>query len=132
MCDRLSEARDALAGIRVLLVDDHPDTLYVMARLLRRLGCLVETAASVGAAVALWEREDFDVLVSDLGLPDGSGLDVMRRLRAMRPVRGIALTGSGEAEDQRQCGEAGFEAHLTKPVDFGAFEAVLVRLSSPA
>ena len=119
-----------LAGVRVLLVEDHQDTLHVMGRLLRSLGCAVETATSVRSAVALAERASFDLLISDMGLPDGSGLEVMRRMTGKGPVRGIALTGLGTEEDVRQSREAGFETHLTKPVDFQTLEAVVRRLAS--
>ena len=124
-----------LAGIRVLLVEDHADTVDLMSRLLRRAGCVVVTAETVrAAAAALAERSGIDVMICDLRLPDGSGLDVMRQLRdAGRSIRAIVLTGSDSADDERLCQDAGFEVHLTKPVNFRALEAALLLLvESPA
>jgi PAS domain S-box-containing protein len=103
---------------RVLLVEDHEDTRRVLTKLLVRFGCTVITAASVKEAVEAAAREEFDVLLSDIGLPDGTGIDVMRHLAAGRKVKGIALSGFGQDEDLRRSREAGFAAHLTKPVNF--------------
>jgi CheY-like chemotaxis protein len=75
-------------------------------------------------------RERFDLLISDIGLPDGSGFEVMRHLRTTQPIRGIALSGFGRAEDLRNSREAGFDHHLTKPVDFQSLEE-LIREMSP-
>ncbi len=102
----------------VLLVEDHADTRHVLSRLLTSFGCVVTTAASVKEALEAAQRETFDLLVSDLGLPDGSGIDVMRHLGQRQGVRGIALSGYGQDEDMRRSREAGFETHLTKPVNF--------------
>ena len=88
------------AGVcRVLLVEDHADTRNVMRRLLSSFGCSVATAGTVREALDLADRETFDLLVSDIGLPDGSGLDVMKRMRARQKVRGIALSGFGQDHD---------------------------------
>jgi CheY-like chemotaxis protein len=67
----------------------------------------------------------FDLVVSDLGLPDGSGIDLMRELSARHGLRGIALSGYGMEEDVRQSLEAGFERHLTKPVSLPQLQATL-------
>ena len=92
-------------ALRILLAEDHADTARVMGRLLTRLGHRVAVAKSVAAAVDLATAGEFDLLVSDLGLPDGSGLDLMRRLR---PMKGIALTGYGMEDDVEKTREAGF------------------------
>jgi signal transduction histidine kinase len=113
----------------LLLVEDHPDTAHVMARMLRRAGFQVTAASSLAQAVAETEaaRKTVDdsgrmrpmrLVISDLGLPDGSGYDLMRKLRADHRLRGIALSGFGMEEDVRRAEEAGFSRHLTKPVDF--------------
>jgi len=103
---------------RLLLVDDHRDTLRSMSRLLEQSGQRVATAASVAEALDVASRQSFDVVISDLGLPDGSGLDLMRSLRESYPIRGIALSGYGAAEDVAASRDAGFDLHLIKPVDF--------------
>jgi PAS domain S-box-containing protein len=113
---------------RILLVEDHEDTRIVMARLLRSLGCEVTTAGSVAEALAAAEKESFDLLISDIGLPDGSGLDVMKNLKD-RVERGIALSGFGQEEDLRRSREAGFHMHLIKPINFNMLKDVLRRVS---
>ncbi|HYO09927.1 MAG TPA: PAS domain S-box protein [Tepidisphaeraceae bacterium] len=116
-------------GRRVLLVEDHADTRAVMARLLASFGWAVTTAGSVAEALASGAREPFDVLISDIGLPDGSGADVMRRLRESRPIRGIALSGFGQPEDIDRSRAAGFEAHLTKPVNLPQLRDAIEKLA---
>jgi PAS domain S-box-containing protein len=101
---------------RVLLVEDNCDNAVAIAELLRVEGYEVTVADSVASALEK-AQSGFDVLVSDIGLPDGSGRDLMRELSTRRSVRGIALTGYGTDEDVRLDGDAGFAAHLTKPVD---------------
>jgi len=113
----------------VLLVEDHDDTRRLLARLLTKHGHSVRTAENVAEALSMGTRENFDLLISDIGLPDGSGYDVMRELRKRRSLPGIALTGYGMEEDIRRAADAGFGAHLTKPVEFeklrGAISVVL-------
>jgi CheY-like chemotaxis protein len=115
------------SGRRILLVEDHADTLAAMAQLLEMFGYTVRTADSVASALQVAEGERIDVVVSDIGLPDGSGLDLMRQLLARRPVWGIALSGFGMEEDLRKSREAGFEEHLTKPVDLALLQQALAR-----
>ena len=96
-------------ALRLLVVEDHEPTLAVLRRLLTRAGHGVVTATSVASAVAAAEAGQFDGLISDLGLPDGTGLDVITKLRARQPqLRGIALSGYGMDEDVRRSLEAGF------------------------
>lgn len=113
----------------LLLVEDHPDTAHVMARMLRRAGFQVTAASNLAQAIAETEaaRKTVDdsgrarpvrLVISDLGLPDGSGYDLMRKLCADHRLRGIALSGFGMEDDVRRAKEAGFSRHLTKPVDF--------------
>ena len=122
---RPKDGEELSQRLRILLVEDHPDTLALMARLLRSLGYHPITATSVRTAPELAEREKFDLLISDIRLPDGSGLDVMRQIKARWAVKGIALTGMASDTDLQQTREAGFETHLTKPVDFQALEAII-------
>jgi PAS domain S-box-containing protein len=121
------------AEVHILLVEDHEDTLRMMTQLLRMFGYTVSAVSSVQDARDLAEREQFDLVISDIGLPDGSGLDVIRHLRAAqgartqgarsaRPIRGIALSGFGMEEDLRKSRDAGFERHLTKPVSLEKLE----------
>jgi len=117
-------------GLRILLVEDHDDTREALSELLRLYGYEVESAASVAAALTCLDGGCFDLIISDLGLPDGSGLDLMRqvRTRCHGEIKGICLTGFGMEEDMRQSREAGFLAHLTKPVSLQELDAVLQRV----
>ena len=112
-------------------MEDHGDTARIMKLLLKREGHEVETAADVATALKLTEERSFDLMLSDLGLPDGSGLDLMRTLRARRSTLvGIALSGFGQQKDVEQSREAGFAAHLTKPADYNRLVDVIRRLTS--
>ena len=113
---------------RILLVEDNDDLAEVMARLLSRHGYEVEIADTVARAEQLAATQPFDLLISDLGLPDGSGLDLVRHLRARHPWLAIALSGHGTNEDIRQSKEAGFAAHLSKPVSLEVLEETIVLL----
>ena len=117
-------------GLDILLVEDDPTTLVVMARLLRSIGHRVTTADTVESALAASHSGRHQFLVSDIGLPDGTGLDLMRQLIALRgPIPAIALTGFGKDEDVQRSLDAGFAAHLTKPIDFSHFQTVLRRVA---
>jgi CheY-like chemotaxis protein len=105
-----------LAPARILLVEDHEPSLEMLARLLRNLGHTVHTAATKTEAISVAETESFDLVITDLGLPDGDGCDVMRQLKQIRSVKGIALTGFGQDQDMVRTREAGFSRHLVKPV----------------
>jgi signal transduction histidine kinase len=113
------------APIRLLLVEDHPGTLKLMTRLLAASGYDVRPADTVKSALAIADQSPIDFVVSDLGLPDGTGLDLMRLLRDRHGLRGICLTGFGTEEDIARSKEAGFCQHLTKPVDFRTLDAAI-------
>jgi signal transduction histidine kinase/CheY-like chemotaxis protein len=117
-------------SIRILLVDDHRDTSRAMARLLVRMGYNVKTADTVRSALAVANQHPFDLLISDIGLPDGSGLELMRQLLAQRPIKGIALSGFGMEEDVQRSKAAGFYEHLTKPINFNRLETAIAELTS--
>lgn len=121
----------AAAGrsLAVLLVEDHEPTLTVLSKLLRNLGHHVKGVTSVASATAAAGQDAFDVIISDLGLPDGSGLDVMRHLRDRYAGRAIALTGYGMESDITASRDAGFAEHLTKPVDLTALQAAIQRVA---
>lgn len=112
--------------LRVLLVEDHESTARVLKRLLANERYTILTASNIRSALALAQRENFDLLVSDLGLPDGSGLQLMAELRKRHPaLRGIAVSGYGMEEDLRRSAEAGFTRHLVKPVNFQTLREVI-------
>jgi PAS domain S-box-containing protein len=115
---------------KVLLVEDDGPTLKVMTRLLGKEPYVVKTANTFAAALETASREDFDLVISDIGLPDGSGLELMRQIRDRYAARGIALSGYGMDEDIRKSREAGFLAHLTKPVDFQKLQVAIAQVLS--
>jgi PAS domain S-box-containing protein len=121
--------KSASGGQRILLVEDHADTREVLDRLLSSLGCTVWAVGSVKEAVELSDREPFDLLVSDIGLPDGTGHEVMSYVRARHGTRGIALSGFGQDDDLRRSREAGFELHLIKPVNFQTLKEVILKIA---
>jgi PAS domain S-box-containing protein len=120
---------DRKPGLRVLLVEDHHDTLQIMRRVLISLGYVVLTATTVKEATALLVAEPVDLLLSDIGLPDGSGLEIMQAIRMRNDIKGIALSGFGHDEDIRRSREAGFTEHLIKPVDFHILDTTLKRVA---
>lgn len=103
--------------LRLLLVDDHADSMRVLQRLLEMEGYDVQSASNVAEAVALASSHPFDLVISDLGLPDGSGLELMRELRKRHGLSGIALTGSDDTETVSRSRAAGIRQLLVKPID---------------
>jgi CheY-like chemotaxis protein/anti-sigma regulatory factor (Ser/Thr protein kinase) len=110
--------------MRILLVEDHEDTNRSLTSLLRRRGYQVQSALTFQSAIELSGKEKFDVLISDLGLPDGSGIDLIQKL-ASKPPLGIALTGFGMEQDIRRSREAGFQHHLVKPIDLNKLDSLI-------
>ena len=110
---------------RLLLVEDHEDTSRILSRLLQGSGYSVVTAHTVAGALKAAERHEVDLVISDLGLPDGTGLELMSKLRETYQVPGIALSGYGMEADIRKSREAGFVAHLTKPVNIQTLQQTI-------
>ena len=111
-----------LAGLRVLVVDDHLDARELIKRLLEDCAAEVITAATADEALVLVEARRPDVLISDIGMPDADGFELLRRVRALGPSRGgkvpaIALTAFARSEDRTRALRAGFLVHVSKPVD---------------
>jgi CheY-like chemotaxis protein len=114
--------------VRVLLVEDHADTLRILKRLLEKMGYAVVPASSAAAALEALAAEAVDVIVSDIGLPDATGHDLMRRVRAIEQhgrLPAIAISGFGMDADVRNSHAAGFVAHMTKPVDVRQLDAAI-------
>jgi len=116
-----------LAGMRILLVEDHEPTRTALTDLLTRRAYEVLVAASIAEARTLADKQHFDLLISDIGLPDGSGHDLMAEFRIRGSVTGIALTGYGMEHDVALSERAGFIAHLTKPVHVHSLDAALTQ-----
>ena len=115
--------------LRILLVDDHADTLSVLKRVLTRRGHEVFAANSAAAALEVASAQEIDLLISDIGLPDRSGLELMAELSRDRGIRGIALSGYGAEGDLERSRAAGFFGHLTKPVEIPALEKLIAEVS---
>jgi CheY-like chemotaxis protein/two-component sensor histidine kinase len=112
-------------SLRILLVEDHEDTNRSLTQLLRRRGYHVQPAHNIATALDVAASEAFDVLVSDIGLPDGTGVELMQQLSADRPIFGIALTGFGMEEDIQKSHDGGFYHHLIKPVDLNKLDSII-------
>jgi PAS domain S-box-containing protein len=114
--------------VKLLLVEDHTDTARALVRLLENRGYNIESVPTVTAALQAVERERFDLLVCDLGLPDGTGIDFIEKIRKTQRTPAIALTGFGMQQDIECAQQAGFNAHLTKPINLQKLEATIWRL----
>src|SRR5436309_14747292 len=117
----------AQQGLKILLVDDHQDTCAALEKLLVRRGHLVAATHNVRSAMETAVRNQFDLLISDIALPDGSGVDLMRQLRAISSIPGIAISGFGNNGDIERSLQAGFSEHLIKPIKLDDLEAAIER-----
>ena len=122
-----------IRGVRVLVVDDDPDARELLTTILQQAGGEVVSTGSADEALAVFERLRPDVLVSDIGMPDGDGYSLIRRVRLLEDDSGtrvpaVALTAFARAEDRRQALRCGFQAHLPKPIEPGELTALIARL----
>ena len=115
--------------LRILLVEDNQDTTLAMVTLLGMSGHSVDAAATVADARSMASNGHYDLLISDLGLPDGNGMDVVRAFAQHQSAPSIAMTGYGMDEDIRRCRDAGFTAHVTKPVGFDRLNELIISLT---
>ena len=114
--------------IRLLVVEDHRDTTRMLYLLLIGLGYAVKTAGDASAALELASQESFDILISDIGLPDETGYELMKQIRERHSMKGIAVTAYGTEEDFRRSRDAGFSEHLLKPVELSRLHEVIQRV----
>jgi len=119
-------------ALKILLVDDHHDTCAALQKLLARRGHLVAVSHDVRSAMDAAVRNKFDLLISDIALPDGTGMDLMMQLRAIANVPGIAISGFGNNGDIERSLQAGFSEHLIKPIKLDNLEAAIERALSAA
>ena len=129
----MSALEGELRGTHVLVVDDDADNREMLAMTLEHCGARVTTAGSAAEALRAVEKEPPQVLLSDIGLPDGDGFSLLRQVRALPVSRGggipaIALTGRGRGEDRVPTGGEGFQVHLTKPVTPEQMLAAIARV----
>jgi CheY-like chemotaxis protein len=121
-----------LKGFRILAVDDEPDALEMVRRVLGSAGAVVETATSAEEAIARMSREQFDVLLSDVGLPGTDGFELIRKLRDRGDrTPAVALTAFARTEDRVTALRAGFQKHIAKPIEpadlLEAFDGIIPR-----
>jgi signal transduction histidine kinase len=129
---RPQQKKNIQSSGRVMLVEDNTDTSHALQVLLERKGFTVLTAHSVQSAVDIAKTYPCDLVISDIGLPDGTGLEVMKRLNQIRPTRGIAMSGFGMDEDIQRSLASGFNAHLVKPVNFDRLNEILQQMLASA
>jgi signal transduction histidine kinase/DNA-binding response OmpR family regulator len=126
------ECPPSLKGLKILVVDDEPETRELLQFLLEQCESVVSTAGNAPQALALLEREQFDVLISDVGMPDEDGYSLIKRVRGLGSVHAalpaLALTAYARAEDRTQALRAGFNMHLAKPIDPGELLVVIETL----
>ncbi|WP_038167576.1 response regulator [Verrucomicrobium sp. BvORR106] len=114
-----------LPGLRVVVVENHEDTLLYLTRYLRSLGHQVQSATSVQEALELVPGSDCQVLISDIGLPDGDGWEMICQINPARHVYAVAFSGYCSREDQERSFAVGYHRHLTKPVTLDHINEVL-------
>lgn len=124
------QPHDSLNGIRILVVEDEPDTSEFLARFLSGHGAKVAIAESAAQALAQISDDHIDIVISDIGLPDGDGYDLMQRIRQLPPNAGgampaIALTAYARTEDRTRAFRAGYQAHLAKPIEAAELVATI-------
>ena len=117
--------------MRILIVEDHVDTASMLARVLRRDGHAVQSVGTAAEAYHLCIGSSFDLLIVDIALPDLDGWTLLPRIRERCPIKALALTVFGMVGDRERSRAAGFEAHLTKPVDFATLERTIAKIMGP-
>jgi len=123
-------SKHASRRLRILLVEDHRDTRHALSRLLTHFGHQTSVADSTRRALEVMASQRFDLVLCDIGLPDGTGYDVVSKAKAKGPIKAVAITGFGTDEDLRRSREAGFDFHLIKPVDFQELRTVLEKVGA--
>lgn len=109
----------------MFIVENHEDTRWTLTQLITQMGHDVRSASTMQEALATLPAAEPDVLVSDIGLPDGDGWQLLRRLHLPRPVYAIAMSGYGMIDDLERSADVGFRHHLVKPMDIERLESLL-------
>ena len=124
----LEPAYNSHGRLKILLVEDHVDTARALSRLLERWHHEVHTAHTVAEALELLHTQTFNLMLSDIGLPDGTGVELIQKVRENHDLPAVALSGFGMEEDVNECRRAGFNDHLTKPINFQRLEMMIRQL----
>ena len=128
--ERTREAYNPGKRLRILVVEDHTDTLQALSRLLNHFGHEVSTADDVRSALEMINAKEFDVVLCDIALPDGNGYDVIAEAKRKGTAKAVALSGFAARDDIDRGREAGFDFHLAKPVDFHELRSVLGQIAA--
>jgi PAS domain S-box-containing protein len=123
--ERSAVPKHVAKPLHILLVEDHQDTRHALSRLLTHFGHQTSVAKNIQSALEMMASRKFDVVLCDIGLPDGSGHEVVVEAKRKGPIKAVAITGFGTDEDIRRSKEAGFDFHLIKPIDFEELQGVL-------
>jgi len=129
MSEERSRAEYSGKSLRILVVEDHSDTLEALSRLLDHFGHEISTAEDAQSARDMINSKEFDVILCDIALPDGNGYDVIAEAKRKRPLKAVALSGFAARDDIERGRKAGFDFHLTKPVDFHELRSVLGQIA---
>ena len=117
-------------SLRILVVEDHSDTLEALSRLLSHFGHDISTADDARSALEMINSKEFDVVLCDIALPDGNGYDVIATAKRKRAVKAVALSAFAAQNDIERGRKAGFDFHLAKPVDFHELRSVLGQIAA--
>jgi len=117
-------------SLRILLVEDHRDTRRTLSRLLTHFGHEVLAADNIQSALKIVDSGNVEVLLCDIGLPDGTGYELVSQAKSKQPIKAVALTGFGTENDIRRSKEAGFDFHLVKPIDLRELQTVLDQVNA--
>ncbi|KQW43243.1 MULTISPECIES: response regulator [unclassified Roseateles] len=117
-------------GLRIFVVEDNEDTRNILSQLLQVMGHQVSSAGTIRQAVQDLRHTDVDVIISDLGLPDGEGYELLGQLSPSHPVYAIAMSGYGTLDDRERSAAVGFRHHLVKPMDIDKLESVLAEAAA--
>ena len=128
--ERTRDSYNSGRRLRILVVEDHSDTLQALSRLLSHFGHEISLADGAQNALNIINSKEFDVVLCDIALPDGSGYDVIAEAKRRRPIKAVAITGFAATEDIERGKKAGFDFHLSKPVDFHELRAVLGQIAA--
>ena len=117
-------------SLRILVVEDHSDTLEALSRLLNHFGHEISTAEDARTALDVINSKEFDVVLCDIALPDGNGYEVIAEAKQKRAFKAVALSAFAASDDIQRGREAGFDFHLAKPVDFHELRSVLGQIAA--
>ena len=128
--DRSREEYNSGKSLRILVVEDHGDTLQALSRLLNHFGHDISVAEDARSARDMINAKEFDVVLCDIALPDGNGYDVIAEAKRKGAVKAVAISGFAERDDIERGRKAGFDFHLAKPVDFHELRSVLGQIAA--